>query len=100
MMEFNRDPDSAVRRELTHGESVLWTGRPDAARSSRAAYGCWIFAIPWTAFSLFWTLSAAGWLLPGPKHGSVAFALFGLPFVLVGLGMLLAPYWAYSSARR
>ena len=27
-------------------------------------------------------------------------ALFGLPFVLVGLGMLLAPFAAFRSARR
>ena len=90
----------AIQGELGPDESLLWSGRPDPVRSSRGAYGCWIFAIPWTGFTVFWMLGAAGLLFPGPKHGSVVFALFGMPFLLVGLAMLSAPYWAFRSAKK
>ena len=41
---------------------------------------------------------------PGPdgsiKVMSIVFPLFGLPFVLIGLGMMGAPFWAWWKARR
>ena len=52
------DPlEQALQRELRSGERVLWRGR----RLPRVAWEglfIWVFAIPWTAFSLFWTVTA------------------------------------------
>jgi len=42
-----------------------------------------LFAVPWTAFAVFWVVMAAA---TGPWW----FALFGVPFVLVGLALLIA----------
>jgi hypothetical protein len=55
--------------------------------SSRAGRGCLlVFAIFWTGFSLMWTYLA--W-----REGGVVPALFGLPFILVGLILLGALSW-------
>jgi hypothetical protein len=97
MLDAYSQSKAVIQRELAAGESLLWSGRPDPVRSSRAAYGCWVFAVPWTAFSVFWMLMASG-VLSGKLN--LPFALFGLPFVLVGLGMLMAPRWAYASAKK
>ncbi|MXO89047.1 hypothetical protein [Alteraurantiacibacter aestuarii] len=92
----------ALQRELRRSERVLWQAKP-LARVATKAFLIYFFAIPWTAFALFWTVMAmgatsggwgdAGWL-------SFAFPLFGLPFILVGLGMLSAPFIPLFAARK
>ncbi len=90
--------------ELEAGEKMLWTGQPDPKRLSKKAILISLFGIPWTAFALFWVVAAAGFKLPDFSSLSdgfhAVFPLFGIPFVLVGLGMFTAPYWAYRSAKR
>ncbi|WP_298191699.1 hypothetical protein [Novosphingobium sp.] len=87
-----------LRRELMPGERLLWSGRPDPLRL-RAIFGIWFFAVPWTAFALFWEAMA---LLPwmASSHTplgiqwsfGIVFPLFGLPFIGIGLGMLWLPF--------
>ena len=53
------DPlDLALKRELRSGERVIWKGH-QLARISAKAFGIYLFAIPWTAFALFWTMMAS-----------------------------------------
>ncbi len=112
MMDIYSLPDSMqrlVQGELAGGESVRWVGQPIPRKSlSWASLFPVLFAIPWTGFSLFWMAAAAG-VLDGFLDGGAAkpvdpgrifFALFGVPFVLVGLGMLSAPYWMRRRTRR
>jgi hypothetical protein len=90
------------------GEHLIWAEKPDVKTAFFLSFGIWIFAIPWTAFALFWESMVAGpvvldWLgyeVGGTKPtGNVGqsmmwvMGLFGLPFVLIGLGMLSAPFW-------
>ena len=84
--------------ELGHGERALWVARPRPRRQLRAL-AIWLFAVPWTAFSVFW-IAAAGFSHGAPDAGSLLFALFGLPFLLIGIGMLAAPFAAVAAARR
>lgn len=83
----------ALQREAA-GERVIWQGSR-IARIDRAKFGIYLFAIPWTGFAVFWT-AMAGWasLASLDKLGilSLAFPLFGLPFVAVGVGMLAMPF--------
>jgi hypothetical protein len=96
----------AVASEFA-GERILWLGQPSPARTLLVALPIWLFAVPWTAFALGWEYMAlAGWLSGKPSPSGthtimgIAFPLFGLPFVLVGLGMMSAPFLAWREARR
>lgn len=86
--------DLALRREMRSGERVAWQGR-QIARIALAGFGIYFFAIPWTAFALFWT-TMASWGASEMQEDtgllSWAFPLFGVPFILIGLGMLSAPF--------
>ncbi len=85
----------ALDRELRDDEQVLWQAM-QLARLERQSFGMYFFAIPWTAFALLWTTVAAAGVSTigseGPGWIAWAFPLFGLPFILVGLGMLAAPF--------
>jgi hypothetical protein len=96
----------AVTKEF-QGEAILWAGRPSASRTFLVSLLIWPFAIPWTAFSLGWMwMALGGWLSGKPSPSTthtimgVVFPLFGLPFVLVGLGMMAAPFLAWRWARK
>ena len=56
------------------------------------ATGAFLFAIPWTGFAIFWMFGS--WY----QSENVPFTLFGLPFVLIGIGMLSSPLWAYRKS--
>ena len=96
----------AVTREF-QGEAIRWVGRPSARRVFTRSLAIWLFAIPWTAFSIGWEWAAlGGWLSGKPSPSSahtlfgIVFPLFGLPFVLVGLGMMATPFlaWVWAGA--
>lgn len=96
----------AATREF-QGERILWAGRPSASRAFWAGTLVWLFAIPWTAFSLGWeAMALQGWLSGKPSPSAthtvmgIVFPLFGLPFVLIGLAMMAAPFLAWIWARR
>jgi hypothetical protein len=105
---------SFAEREFM-GEKLIWAEKPDVRIAFLMSFGIWVFAIPWTAFALFWESMVAGpliadWLgyeVGGMKptgnamQGMVwVMALFGLPFVLIGFGMLLAPVWVLRKGAR
>jgi hypothetical protein len=96
--------EAVLRRELLPGEQLAWTGRPDPSRM-KAAFAMWFFAIPWTAFALFWeTMALSPWFASrGAPDGmtmliGVIFPLFGVPFVLIGFWMLAMPFRARKQA--
>ena len=90
---------ASVEAELAPGEGIRWVAQPIPARMARASLPMVLFAIPWTAFALFWMWGAAQGSsdAPGPFQ---FFPLFGLPFVLIGLGLFTSPFWLLRSARR
>ena len=88
-----------IEMELRSGERIVWTAQPIPARVTRGSWIIVVFGIPWTAFALFW-IGAAGWgasHAPGPFK---LFPLFGVPFVLIGLGMLSSPFWLRKKAAK
>lgn len=102
--QFANDPlDMALDRELERGERILWQGRP-ISRIQWAAFGIWLFAIPWTAFAVFWTVMAYVGTQSAANEDwnwlSLAFPLFGVPFIVVGLGMMSAPFYPLIASRR
>ncbi|MEJ5277038.1 MAG: hypothetical protein WHU94_14100 [Thermogemmata sp.] len=99
--------DCRVHSELRHDERLIWTGRPKPSRFMWSSIPIFLFGIPWTAFAVFWMAMASRMLFDeagGNRPEGVdvfftCFPLFGVPFVLIGLGMLSSPFWMYRSAQ-
>ncbi len=85
----------ALERELYSDETVQWHGW-QLGRLDPRSFGIYIFAVPWTAFSLAWTGLAFTAVLASEQLGwglfAWAFPLFGLPFIAVGAWMLSRPF--------
>jgi len=67
-----------LKEHLDRDEKLLWTGSPMKGVIFRKAD---IFLIP---FSLLWCGFAIFWIIMASKSGGL-FALFGVPFVIIGL---------------
>jgi hypothetical protein len=76
---MNFDIENDLRQTLSKDEKLLWTGRPKAGIVFRSSD---IFFIP---FSLLWFCFAIFWEYNVVKMGINFFALFGLPFIVMGL---------------
>ncbi len=87
-----------ISRELERDEKIVWSSMPKPRYFSGPAAGMFLFAIPWTAFSIFWMAGAAGFKIPQFNRGEDLFPLFGIPFFLIGLGMLSSPLWSYRNS--
>jgi len=85
--------------ELRPGEMIAWAGQPRPGRFMMKGFALWLFFVPWTAFALYWMGGAAGFRMPDFRNGWDLFPLFGLPFVLIGLGGLSSPFWLRRKAR-
>ena len=103
LASLSPDLDAMVRGELTGDEKLVWVGRPILGRMTMAAIPVSIFGIFFTGFAIVWMVMAlaivGGGIVavtdkPALGLGGVVFALFGLPFLAVGLGMLTSPIWA------
>lgn len=81
----------AFRGELLSDETVQWSGQPDpSVIFSKGDIFIIPFSLLWGGFAIFWELAATG-ILFGPGRGDTPplfFALFGLPFVIVGQYMI------------
>lgn len=87
--------EESIRKELKQGEMVSWKGQPLPWQLTLPSFLIYLFAIPWTAFSVFWIFGAMEQEGPGSW-----FPLFGLPFLLIGLAMLSAPFWTFMHAKK
>lgn len=72
---------------------MVWSASPKPAYFTAGSIASVLFGIPWTAFSIFWTVTAAGGVGAFSKGlgWHLLFPMFGIPFVLIGFGMLSAP---------
>lgn len=91
--------DLALSRELQPGERVMWKGMK-LARVEARGFLIWLFAIPWTAFALFWMTMAGLFSARDGDWFGLIFPLFGLPFVLIGLAMFAAPFLSFFQRGR
>jgi hypothetical protein len=96
------DAQLRAQSELQSGESLYWSGTADPARAALTALPAAIFGIPFAGFALFWVTQAYHASTAMSKasnnafvNGFKVFPLFGLPFLFVGLGIILAPLWAF-----
>jgi len=91
----------------TRGERIEWVGRPDAKSAARWGLLAWIFALPWLYFTVHWELTSIGLLMQEVARAKTntpivwltVMALWGLPFIGIGLSMLAAPLWAWRRGK-
>jgi hypothetical protein len=84
--------------ELESGERLLWSGRPDNRRWISQHDALLIpFSMLWGGFAIFWEATA---LSSTAARSSVIFPFFGVPFVLVGLYLMVGRFFARRWIRR
>jgi hypothetical protein len=100
------DAQLRAQSELQSGESLSWTGTADPRRAALASLPAAIFGVPFAGFALFWisVASRATHAVSKSPHNSFVggfsvFPLFGVPFLLIGMTMVLAPLWALLKAK-
>lgn len=103
-MDLTGQPDrfeALLRQELAPGERLLWHARA-IPRTKRGSLAIVLFAIPWTAFAIFWTVMAFTLPRMGGETGLMTwlFPAFGLPFIAVGLFMFAKPLLSRIAAGR
>jgi len=89
------DVKSLISRELDGDENLLWYGQP---RQGLFLRGSDVFMIPfslmWGGFAIFWEYS----VLQGGAPGF--FALWGIPFVAIGLYMIFGRFFFEAKQRK
>ena len=98
MQTISSKIQNLIQSELRSSERLIWSSSPNPTRMAKKAFPLVLFGLPWTAFAMFWMAGASGFKAPDFSHGFGFFPLFGLPFILVGFGMLSSPYWAAKKA--
>ena len=92
-MEWN-DAQADVQPFLQGGESLLWSGRPRRGIRLQASDAMMIpFSLMWGGFAIFWELSVLR------MHAPWFFKLWGVPFVVIGLHMMVGRFF-FDAARR
>ncbi len=98
-------PHSGWEGILDEGEEILWQGAPDGALDFSGFWSAQtLFALFFTGFSLFWIVTA--YLMTGQLNDTVGrvinavFPLFGVPFLLIGLQLLIGRFWTDARRRR
>jgi hypothetical protein len=108
LLNLPADARDQVRRELERGEVVRWAGKPRWAAALPAMALTLAFGLVWTSFTIVWEGAALGFAWDAfigenrsktPRWVAGLMAAFGLPFVLVGLGMLYQPVKMLRRAR-
>jgi hypothetical protein len=95
------EAEQIATRQLDSGERLLWSGSPTGGSMALSALPAALFGIPFTGFAVFWIVTAWSGTRHMP-HGMTPFQffpLFGIPFLIVGFGILTSPLWAYLTAK-
>ncbi len=89
---------------LERGERILWQGGSDGRINWADLIGVQtVFGIFFTGFSVFWVTMAASMMGDGrsaPPFPFTLFPLFGIPFILVGLQMVIGRLFTDAWKRR
>ena len=89
----------SVERELGRDERLLWKGRPRGGLRLRPADAYMIpFSFVWGGFAIFWEYSVVTQVPKGHAPG-IAFSLFGIPFVVIGLYIMFGRFFVDAKMR-
>lgn len=87
-----------IRSELEPDENVLWVGQPDAIKDAIGITPIFLFAVPWTAISIFFLITAFTTTKQGQSLGYLS--IIGIPFTLLGFLLLSTPFYTYYVAKQ
>ncbi len=87
-----------LEKALLQGEQIFWATKPVPVLWCAEVAPLLIFAAVWLGFIAFWTFGALGMPtsaedLANIKGEQIPFALFSIPFWLVGIGLASSPWW-------
>ena len=79
---------NVIRQYISPDETLLWQGRPEKKGNiiTKRDIVMIPFSIMWTGFAVFWEISAL------QSGAGIFFCLWGLPFICVGLYLLLGRF--------
>lgn len=87
------DPRAEIIDQIQGDERLLWADKPATGIKFRSTdIFITLFSIFWLGFSVFWVYMAL--------DASIFFALFGTPFILVGLYLLFGRYFFDALSRK
>lgn len=100
--ELNTRLAEKLQRQLNADETLIWTGQPGRGGQKVGILFILVFGMVVTGFSLFWMLGVLGF--PSATHLPHSifqwiFVLFGLPFLLAGLGLMALPVFVTRRLR-
>jgi len=82
-----------LARELGKGEELLWTGQPKSGVYLEARDAIMVpFSLLWCGFAIFWEGSVL------VQNAPLIFKLWGIPFVCIGLYMVVGRFFLASLA--
>ncbi len=86
--------------DLLPGERILWEGRPVRHRLLRSSDALLVpFSILWCGFAVFWEVSVLA-TTAADDSPPIFFALLGIPFVLIGLYLVVGRFVVRAIASR
>lgn len=87
--------EQALRPELGHDERLLWSGRPrQGLRFRPSDFLAVPFSLMWGGFAIFWEYSVST-----AKNAPVFMTLWGIPFVLMGLYIMVGRFFVDAVQR-
>jgi hypothetical protein len=91
---------AALQPYLLPGERIAWTGRPGQGVRLRAADAFLIpFSLLWGGFAIFWEATAIGFAFRAGEGITSFMALWGIPFVMVGLYLIFGRFFVDAHVR-
>ena len=99
---MEQSPEAVLSQNLEQGERLLWSGKPlDGVRLRSQDLFLIPFSLMWGGFAIFWEYTAVTNPAKGSESTGVFFALWGIPFVCIGLYFIFGRFFAdaYNRSR-
>src|SRR5262245_33044685 len=95
-----QSPEATLSQHLDPGERLLWSGQPRRGIQLRGQDAYLIpCSLMWGGFAIFWEYMALTQASKAPGPIGIIFPLFGLPFVGIGLYLIIGRFFADARNR-
>ena len=92
---FSTSLKQELQKHINKSEQIIWAERPKQGIIFRTSDGCLIpFSLAWGGFAIFWEVMVLTMDAP------IFMALFGIPFVLIGLYLIIGRFFHDMYIRR